>query len=53
MDRAARIAVREIGAFLERSQVVQRAVMVCFGEAALPVHRLALRNYLAAAPEGH
>ena len=51
MDRAARIAVREIGAFLERSKVVQRVVVVCFGEAALQAHRLALRNHLAAAPE--
>jgi O-acetyl-ADP-ribose deacetylase (regulator of RNase III) len=53
MDRAARIAVREIGGFLERSKVVQRAVVVCFGAVALHAHRLALRNYLAAAPEGH
>ncbi len=38
IERAARIAVRETGNFLERNQGVQRIVLVCFGKAAFDVH---------------
>jgi len=42
MDRAARIAVRETKYFLERNQLVEQVVLVCFGASALKTHRAAL-----------
>ena len=38
MDRAARIAVRETKAFLERNTLVERVRLVCFGKPALQIH---------------
>jgi len=42
MDRAARIAVREIKAFLERSTSVEKVVLVCFGKCAYKTHSIEL-----------
>ena len=42
MDRAARIAVREAKYFLERNQSVEQVVLVCFGAAALEIHKRVL-----------
>ena len=42
IERAARIAAREICTFLERSDVVERVVLVCFGSEAEKVYRKAL-----------
>jgi O-acetyl-ADP-ribose deacetylase (regulator of RNase III) len=42
MDRAARIAVRETKDFLERNQSLEQVMLVCFGAAALDIHRAAL-----------
>ncbi len=44
MDRAARIAVRETKHFLERTQSVEKVILVCFGPGALEI-------YLRAVPE--
>ncbi len=43
MDRAARIALTEAKAFLERNATVQKVLLVCFGQSALDVHREAMR----------
>ena len=42
MDRAARIAVRETKHFLERNQLVEQVMLVCFGAAALGIHQAAV-----------
>jgi O-acetyl-ADP-ribose deacetylase (regulator of RNase III) len=42
MDRAARIAMRETKHFLERNQLVEQMVLVCFGAAALEIHKRVL-----------
>jgi O-acetyl-ADP-ribose deacetylase (regulator of RNase III) len=42
MDRAARIAVRETKAFLERNVSVEIVRLVCFGETAREIHSQAL-----------
>jgi O-acetyl-ADP-ribose deacetylase (regulator of RNase III) len=44
MERAARIAVRETQAFLERNTSLQRVRLVCFGRSALEIHSLALND---------
>jgi O-acetyl-ADP-ribose deacetylase (regulator of RNase III) len=44
MDRAARIAVRETGIFLERNQSVEKVILVCFGANALDNYGAALRE---------
>ena len=44
MDRAARIAVRETKAFLERDSSVEKVTLVCFGASALEIHQAALRE---------
>jgi O-acetyl-ADP-ribose deacetylase (regulator of RNase III) len=46
MDRAARIAVRECRAFLEREPGCEEIRLVCFGAAALAVHEEALREVM-------
>lgn len=46
MDRAARIAVRECRAFLEREPGCEEIRLVCFGAAALAVHQQALREVM-------
>lgn len=38
MDRAARIALREMRAFLDRTSHLERIVCVCFGDAAYNLH---------------
>lgn len=42
LDRAARIAVRECQAFLQRKRTVAQIVLVCFGPAALACYQAAL-----------
>jgi O-acetyl-ADP-ribose deacetylase (regulator of RNase III) len=42
MDRAARIAVREIKHFLERDQSVEQVMLVCSGADALKIHQAAV-----------
>ena len=42
IERAARIAVKETKAFLERNPSVQRVLLVCFGASALKVYQDAL-----------
>ena len=42
MDRAARIAVAEIRKFLRGEVSVEKVLLVCFGQAALQVHKSAL-----------
>jgi len=44
MDRAARIALREIRAFLKTHSLPQKVLVVCFGKAALDIHLQALRE---------
>jgi O-acetyl-ADP-ribose deacetylase len=44
MDRAARIAVREAKAFLDRNASVEKVVLVCFGESARRIHSQALEE---------
>jgi O-acetyl-ADP-ribose deacetylase (regulator of RNase III) len=44
MDRAARIAVREISGFLDGHPSVERVLLVCFGQQACDVHRVALQE---------
>jgi len=44
MDRAARIALREVRAFLERNRTVEQVVLVCFGPDACERHLEALRE---------
>jgi O-acetyl-ADP-ribose deacetylase (regulator of RNase III) len=42
IDRASRIALREIAAFLRKSRVVEKVTVVCFGERDLDVYRVAM-----------
>jgi O-acetyl-ADP-ribose deacetylase len=44
LERAARIALREIKAFLEQDPSVERVTCVCFGEDAMRVYRDALEG---------
>jgi O-acetyl-ADP-ribose deacetylase len=44
MDRAARIAVREMKHFLERNQSVAQVMLVCFGANALGIHQAVLQE---------
>ena len=44
MDRAARIALVETGNRLEKIQSLERVILVCFGRAALEIHRAALQE---------
>lgn len=44
IDRAARIAVREVKDFLEGNSSVQRVVLVCFGKSAFETHARAVRE---------
>jgi O-acetyl-ADP-ribose deacetylase (regulator of RNase III) len=46
MDRAARIAVREARAFLERNRTVEKVLLVCFGQKAFEIHQQALKEIL-------
>jgi O-acetyl-ADP-ribose deacetylase (regulator of RNase III) len=39
MERAARVAVREINTFLERDAWVEKVVLVCFGRQAFDIHQ--------------
>jgi O-acetyl-ADP-ribose deacetylase (regulator of RNase III) len=51
MDRAARIAVREIQAFLTNHPGIKKVTLVCFGAEALAVHRRALAELAPQAPD--
>lgn len=42
MDRAARIAIREVRAFLETNDSIEKVVLVCFGGEAARIHQAAL-----------
>jgi O-acetyl-ADP-ribose deacetylase (regulator of RNase III) len=42
MERAARIAIREIRTFLESNGQIERVTLVCFGQDALAIHQQAL-----------
>ena len=44
MERAARIAVTETKAFLERNGTVKKVRLVCFGANALDIHQTAVRE---------
>jgi O-acetyl-ADP-ribose deacetylase (regulator of RNase III) len=44
MDRAARIAVREVTGFLSTNSTVEKVLLVCFGQQALEVHERALEE---------
>lgn len=44
MDRAARIALREVRSFLQTHPVPEKVLLVCFGKAALEIHLQALRE---------
>jgi len=44
MERAARIAVRETKAFLERNTALEEVRLVCFGNSALQIHSQALNE---------
>lgn len=44
MDRAARVAVRECRAFLEREPEFEEIRLVCFGAAAFELYRLAMQQ---------
>jgi len=46
MDRAARIAVSETRAFLQKSQSVEKVLLVCFGKDAYQISLRALREAL-------
>jgi O-acetyl-ADP-ribose deacetylase len=48
LDRAARIAIREIHDFLEKSDLPEKVMMVCFGEEALQCYQRALKELAAA-----
>src|SRR5262249_24908311 len=49
MERAARIAIREIDGFLRREAALEKVWLVCFGAAALETHRVRLAELLSAA----
>src|SRR5437016_11452437 len=44
MERAARIAVTEIKAFLEENSSIEKVVLVCFGKSAFDIHGEALNQ---------
>jgi O-acetyl-ADP-ribose deacetylase (regulator of RNase III) len=44
MDRAARIAIREVHAFLGANRGIEKVLLVCFGQEALRIHQAALQN---------
>jgi O-acetyl-ADP-ribose deacetylase (regulator of RNase III) len=44
MDRAARIAIREVHAFLGANPGIEKVLLVCFGQEALRIHQAALRG---------
>lgn len=44
MDRAARIALREIKSFLERSTAIEKVLLVCYGNDASEIHRRVLHS---------
>ncbi|HUA68546.1 MAG TPA: O-acetyl-ADP-ribose deacetylase [Candidatus Saccharimonadales bacterium] len=44
MDRAARIALREVKHFLEGNHTVEEVILVCFGVGALEVHKAAYQE---------
>ena len=46
LERAARLAVRECKAFLERNQTVDKVVLVCFGQRALEEYQEAMREVM-------
>lgn len=46
MDRAARIALREIRAFLEKTPSIANVTLVCFGADALATHREAYEELI-------
>jgi O-acetyl-ADP-ribose deacetylase (regulator of RNase III) len=46
MDQAARIAVREAKAFLEKNTSVEKVLLVCFGRHAFEIHSDAVREAL-------
>ena len=46
MDRAARIAVTEIKAFLERNTSLEKTILVCFGERAYRCHVAAVKELI-------
>ena len=45
IDRASRIALREIAAFLEKCRVVERVTVVCFAARDLEVYQKALQEF--------
>ena len=47
MDRAARIAVRETRALLQRGKVVEKVLLVCFGREAYQINLRAVHEVLA------
>ncbi len=44
MDRAARIAIREVQTFLGANPGIEKVLLVCFGQEALRIHQAALRS---------
>jgi O-acetyl-ADP-ribose deacetylase (regulator of RNase III) len=44
MDRAARIAIKEISTLVQKSKAVEKVLIVCFGAQALEIHSGALRE---------
>jgi O-acetyl-ADP-ribose deacetylase (regulator of RNase III) len=44
VDRACRVAMREVKATLQRSHAVERVILVCFGQAAYREHLIALEE---------
>jgi O-acetyl-ADP-ribose deacetylase (regulator of RNase III) len=44
MERAARIAIREVHTFLGSNPGLEKALLVCFGQQALRVHQEALAD---------
>jgi O-acetyl-ADP-ribose deacetylase (regulator of RNase III) len=47
MDRAARIAVMEAKGFLERNTMVERVLLVCFGQSAFDIHSRTVSDVFA------
>ena len=46
MERAARIAVRETRAFLERNSSIAKVLLVCFGSSAFQIHSQAVNEVI-------
>jgi O-acetyl-ADP-ribose deacetylase (regulator of RNase III) len=44
LERAARIAVRETKAFLEKNRALDKVLLVCFGQGAYAVHARAVQE---------